>query len=83
MVYTRKTMTKLYTKKGCGQCVATKRFFETNEIEYKEIYVDSGTEEGNEGLARVKELGYLAAPVVETDGQHWSGFQYDKLQTLV
>jgi glutaredoxin-like protein NrdH len=30
----------------------------------------------------VKELGYLQAPVVITDEDHWSGFRPDKISEL-
>jgi glutaredoxin-like protein NrdH len=33
-------------------------------------------------LAAVKELGYLQAPVVITDEDHWSGFRPDKIDEL-
>ena len=33
-------------------------------------------------LAEVKALGYLQAPVVVTDEDHWSGFRPDKIDEL-
>ena len=33
-------------------------------------------------LEKVKELGYLQAPVVVTDDEHWSGFRPDKIDAL-
>lgn len=33
-------------------------------------------------LEMVKELGYLQAPVVITDEDHWSGFRPDKIDEL-
>ena len=35
-----------------------------------------------QALAHVKELGYLQAPVVITDEDHWSGFRPDKIAEL-
>jgi glutaredoxin-like protein NrdH len=28
-------------------------------------------------------LGYLQAPVVEVNGEHWSGFRPERIQSLV
>ncbi|MCQ6512737.1 NrdH-redoxin, partial [Vibrio parahaemolyticus] len=33
-------------------------------------------------LEQVKSLGYLQAPVVITDEDHWSGFRPDKIDEL-
>ena len=30
----------------------------------------------------VMALGYLQAPVVEVDGEHWSGFRPDRIRSL-
>ena len=38
--------------------------------------------EDQTALETVKELGYLQAPVVVTDGDHWSGFRPDKIDEL-
>ena len=35
-----------------------------------------------EALELVKGLGYLQAPVVVTDEDHWSGFRPDKINEL-
>ena len=35
-----------------------------------------------EALEQVKALGYMQAPVVVTDGDHWSGFRPDKIDEL-
>lgn len=35
-----------------------------------------------DALERVKALGYLQAPVVITDEDHWSGFRPDKIDEL-
>ena len=37
---------------------------------------------GNSPLEQVKALGYLQAPVVITDEDHWSGFRPDKIDEL-
>lgn len=72
--------TVLYTKPGCVQCTATYRAMDDAGIEYDVVDVA----EDDEALARIKALGYMAAPVVIAAGgrDHWSGFRPDKIATL-
>ena len=72
-------MVSLYTKPVCVQCKATKRAFKNAGIPYQEIDLT----QDSEALARVKELGYLQAPVVIAGDDHWSGFRPDKIKTLM
>lgn len=67
----------LYSKPGCGQCVATERAFKKKNITYayKSLLED-------ENIARIKELGYLGAPVVETSRDHWTGYNADKIESI-
>jgi glutaredoxin-like protein NrdH len=59
----------VYTKPSCVQCTATYRALDNKGIEY-------------EVLDTVKALGYLQAPVVIADDDHWSGFRPDKIAGL-
>ena len=68
----------LYTKPSCVQCTATYRALDNKGIEY-EVH-DVSTDEA--ALEHVKSLGYMQAPVVVTDDDHWSGFRPDKIATL-
>ena len=72
----------VYTKPSCVQCNATYRALErprdSKGIEYEVL--DLSVDEN--ALAQVKELGYLQAPVVITDEDHWSGFRPDKIAEL-
>lgn len=72
------TMVKLYTKPGCVQCTATYRELNALGVPYEifDVSVD-----GN-ALQLVKELGYMAAPVVVVGDDHWSGFRPDKIAAL-
>lgn len=77
------TTVTVFTKPSCVQCTATYRALDSKGIEY--IILDLS--EDPIALERVKELGYLQAPVVlvETFGQlteHWSGFRPDKVDEL-
>lgn len=73
------TSITVYSKPACVQCTATQRALDKQGIEY-EIF-DLSVDE--KALAAVKELGYMQAPVVVTDNDHWSGFRPDKISQLV
>lgn len=68
----------VYTKPSCVQCTATYRALDSKGIEYEVL--DVSTDEN--ALEAVKSLGYLQAPVVITDDDHWSGFRPDKINEL-
>ncbi len=68
----------VYTKPSCVQCTATYRALDSKGIEYEVL--DVSTDE--QALETVKALGYLQAPVVIADGEHWSGFRPDKIDEL-
>lgn len=68
----------VYSKPSCVQCTATYRALDKQGIEY-EVFDVSADEKA---LAAVKELGYMQAPVVVTDSDHWSGFRPDKITEL-
>ena len=71
-------MVTVYSKNQCVQCNATYRWLNEKGVDYTVINV----EEDPKALAYIKELGYLQAPVVVTDTEHWSGFNPDKLSSL-
>ncbi|WP_104137694.1 glutaredoxin-like protein NrdH [Cryobacterium sp. Y62] len=68
----------VYTKPSCVQCTATYRALDNKGLEYevRDLSVDENA------LDAVKALGYLQAPVVITDEEHWSGFRPDKINAL-
>lgn len=68
----------VYTKPSCVQCTATYRALDSKGIEYNVLDLS----EDEAALQAVKELGYLQAPVVVTDEEHWSGFRPDKIAEL-
>lgn len=68
----------VYTKPSCVQCTATYRALDSKGIEYDVLDLS----QDEEALQAVKELGYLQAPVVVTDDEHWSGFRPDKISAL-
>lgn len=68
----------VYSKPSCVQCTATYRALDSRGIEYTIIDLS----EDAAALDAVKELGYLQAPVVVTEDEHWSGFRPDKVSEL-
>lgn len=70
--------TTLYSARGCGRCVATKRALERKGIAYTEVNLD------NDEQARqmLRERGFHELPVIITDTDAWSGFRIDKLEEM-
>ncbi|WP_146338406.1 glutaredoxin-like protein NrdH [Nesterenkonia sp. NBAIMH1] len=68
----------VYTKPACVQCNATYRALDKNGVAYKTVDISQDAE----ALERVRALGYMQAPVVITDADHWSGFRPDKISEL-
>lgn len=68
----------VYTTTNCVQCNSTKRMMDKHGIRYDEIAL----EQHPELIERFKEMGHTSAPIVVTDIKTWSGFRYDKIQSL-
>lgn len=83
----------LYSKPNCVQCIATKRALDKVGLAYETIDVSADMD----ALARILDMGFMQAPVVETDepvidsqgrGENtvlitaWSGFRPDLLAQL-
>lgn len=68
----------VYSKPACVQCRATYRELAKYELEFQTIDVTKDLE----ALAFIESLGYLSAPVVVTDDDHWSGFRPDRVKAL-
>lgn len=63
------------SKPSCVQCNATYRELDKHGLDYevRDMSVDPDL------LEYAKSLGYLSAPVVIIEGDHWSGFRPDKI----
>lgn len=68
----------VYTKPACVQCNATKKALDRVGLDYTlvDISVD------DQARDYVMGLGYLQAPVVEANGEHWSGFRPERISSL-
>ena len=70
-------MVTVLTKSNCVQCDWTVKLLERERIPYRTEDITS-----DENMERVKQLGYLSAPVVIVGEESWSGFQPARLQEL-
>jgi Glutaredoxin-like protein NrdH len=68
----------VYTKPGCVQCNATYRALDKKGIPYNSRDIS----QDEEALERLKALGHMQAPVVETATDSWTGFRPDKIDEL-
>lgn len=65
----------VFTKKGCVQCTATIKTFES-----KGINVDiRDVEKDVQAFDQVQSLGYRNLPVVMAGESHWAGFRPDMI----
>ncbi len=71
-------MVTVYSKPACVQCTATTRELDRRGVAYK--YID--LTEDADAMNRVRDLGYMQAPVVVVGDDHWSGFRPDKISAL-
>lgn len=69
----------VYSTPNCPQCRMTKKILSEAAIPF----IDVDLSQDAEAMAMVKELGYVAAPVVITDTAHWSGFRHEKLLDFI
>lgn len=74
-----KNKVTVYSKPGCVQCNATYRALDSKGIIYNTVDVS----QDSEALVRIQALGYMQAPVVVTDVDHWSGFRPDKIDKII
>ena len=68
----------VFTTRACAQCESTKRLMTKLGIRFDEMALEQHPEQ----LEAFKEAGHLQAPIVLADGQVWSGFRYEKIQSL-
>lgn len=73
-------MVEVYSKPSCPQCELTYRVLDSQGIKFN---VTDITEDAEAYSYITEELGYMQAPVVVTpDGEHWSGFQPEKIKAI-
>ncbi|WP_029875663.1 glutaredoxin-like protein NrdH [Rhizobium leguminosarum] len=68
----------VYSKPACVQCTATYRALDRLGVDYDIVDISQDAE----ALDRVRNLGYMQAPVVIAGEQHWAGFRPDMISAL-
>ncbi|OBI77888.1 redoxin NrdH [Mycobacterium asiaticum] len=68
----------VYSKPACVQCVATYKALDKQGVAYQKVDITLDSEARDYVMA----LGYLQAPVVVADNDHWSGFRPDRIKAL-
>lgn len=71
-------MIKVYTNENCVQCDQTKKYLDNAGIPYEV----KPFAENQDDLKKFIDMGFRAAPIVETENDVWSGFKLDKLKGL-
>ena len=68
----------VYSKPACMQCTMTKKKLDALNLDYDVVDISMDDEARDYIMA----LGYLPAPAVEAEGEHWSGFRPARLSAL-
>ncbi|GBG97177.1 glutaredoxin-like protein NrdH [Lactococcus termiticola] len=71
-------MVTVYSKNNCMQCKMVKKWLNEHNVAFSEINID----EQPEYVATVKDMGFLAAPVITKDDFAFSGFNPSALAKL-
>ena len=73
-------MVTVFSKPGCGACVATRRALDKGGVEYRLVDVSVDAEAREMLVSR----GFTQMPVVDPgDGREWfSGFRLDRVRAL-
>lgn len=69
----------LYTKPNCPQCDLTKRDMDILGIEYETVDLTRHQDQ----IDRLIGMGHRSAPVIEAEGVTWSGYDQDKIKSLI
>ena len=71
---------KIYSTPTCTYCVALKKFFEKNDVEYEEVDVS----DNEEALKEMKqETGQMGVPVTKIGDDYVVGFEKKKISKLL
>ena len=69
----------VYSKPNCPQCEYTKRDMDILGIRYQTVDLTNDKSQ----LQRLLQAGYRSAPIVETELGAWSGYNQEKIRSLV
>lgn len=68
----------VYTKPACVQCNATYKALDKHGLDYSVVDISLDDDARDYVMA----LGYLQAPVVVVDDEHWSGFRPERIKAV-
>lgn len=69
---------RVYSKEDCVQCTATYRKLDKDGVDYEVLMLEDNPDK----LEEFKAEGLMQAPIVEANGERWSGFRPDRLGAI-
>ncbi|CAK1226207.1 glutaredoxin domain-containing protein [Fructobacillus tropaeoli] len=72
-------MLKIYTRKNCAECAATKLYLKTKGVAFEEVSLDQNPEL----YTHFKNEGKKRTPIVESSVGDWLGFSPKKLNDYI
>ena len=72
-------MVTVFSKNNCMQCNMVKKWLVDKAVQFKEINIDDEPQY----IDHVKEMGFMAAPIIVKDSLSFSGFHPAELAKLI
>ena len=72
-------MVTVFSKHNCMQCNMVKKWLADKAVQFKEINIDDEPQY----IDHVKEMGFMAAPIIVKDNVSFSGFRPAELAKLI
>ena len=72
-------MVTVYSKNNCMQCHMVKKWLSDKAVQFQEINID----EQPQYIDQVREMGFMAAPIIVKDTLSFSGFRPTELAKLI
>lgn len=71
---------KVYSTPTCPYCIRAKQFLKENNIEFEDIDVSANPQAAQE---MTEKTGQMGVPVLDIDGEIITGFDQDKIKTIL
>lgn len=72
-------MVTVFSKNNCMQCHMVKKWLSDKSVQFQEINID----EQPQYIDQVREMGFMAAPIIVKDTLSFSGFRPTELAKLI
>ena len=72
-------MVTVFSKNNCMQCHMVKKWLADKAVQFQEINID----EQPQYIDQVREMGFMAAPIIVKDTLSFSGFRPTELAKLI